>query len=66
MKSFFIITCIGLASILAACEKTLPLDIPDEERWGITLNAVATPDTTFRAYVTRSYPHSEEPQYIIG
>lgn len=63
MKSFFIITCIGLASILAACEKTLPLDIPDEERWGITLNAVATPDTTFRAYVTRSYPHSEEPQY---
>lgn len=63
MKAFFIIACIGLGGILAACEKTLPLNIPDEEKWGITLNAVATPDTTFRAYVTRSYPHSEEPQY---
>lgn len=63
MKQLFIITCIGLASFLASCEKTLPLDIPDEERWGITLNAVATPDTTFRAYVTRSYSYSEEPQY---
>ena len=65
MKRFFIITCIGLAGVLAACEKTLPLDIPEEEKWGITLNAVATPDTTFRAYVTRSYPSTEEPQYYI-
>lgn len=65
MKRFFIIACIGLASVMAACEKTLPLNLPEEEKWGITLNAVATPDTTFRAYVTRSYPSTEEPQFHI-
>lgn len=63
MKNIFTLLCMGLASMLAACETILPVDIPEEEKWGITLNAVASPDTTFKAYVTRCYPSTEAPEY---
>ena len=63
MKKLFILLYAGLASILPACETILPVDIPESEEWGITLNAVASPDTTFWAYVTHCYPNSEAPNY---
>ena len=63
MKKLFILLYTGLAGILTACETILPVDVPEGEEWGITLNAVASPDTTFTAYVTHSYPNSEAPEY---
>lgn len=63
MKNLFYLLCAGLVGMLAACETILPVDILEEEKWGITLNAVASPDTTFKAYVTRCYPSTEAPEY---
>ena len=63
MKKLFVLLYAGLASILTACETILPLDMPESEEWGITLNAVASPDTTFWAYVTHCYPTTEAPNY---
>ena len=63
MKNIFISLCIGLFGMLSACETILPTNISEDENWGITLNAVASPDTTFKAYVTRCYPNSEAPAY---
>ena len=63
MKKFFIPLYAGLANILTACETILPVDMPESEEWGITLNAVASPDTTFCAYVTHCYPNWEAPNY---
>ena len=63
MKNIFTLLCAGLVGMLAACETILPVDISEDERWGITLNAVASPDTTFKAYVTRCYPSTEAPEY---
>ena len=63
MKNLFNILCAGLAGMLAACETILPVEIPEDERWGITLNAVASPETNFKAYVTRCYPNTEAPEY---
>lgn len=53
----------GLFSMLTSCETILPVDMPEGEEWGITLNAVASPDTTFYAYITHCYPNSEAPDY---
>ena len=71
MKKTFSLLCAGLVGMLTACETILPVDIPEDEKWGITLNAVASPDTTFKAYVTHCYPNTEAPEYawnytIIG
>lgn len=63
MKNIFTLLCACLTGILTACETTLPVNIPEDEKWGITLNAVASPDATFRAYVTHCYPNSEAPEY---
>ena len=63
MKKFFIPLYVGLANILTACETILPVGMPESEKWGITLNAVASPDTTFCAYVTHCYPNGEAPNY---
>lgn len=63
MKNIFSLLCVGLACILTACETILPVNIPEEEKWGITLNAVASPDACFRAYVTHCYPNTEAPEY---
>ena len=63
MKNIFILLCVGLFGMLSACEIILPTNISEDENWGITLNAVASPDTTFKAYVTRCYPNSEAPDY---
>ena len=63
MKNLFTLLCAGLAGMLAACETILPVEIPEDERWGITLNAVASPETNFKAYVTRCYPNTEAPEY---
>ena len=63
MKKLFILLYAGLASILIACETILPVDMSKSEEWGIALNAVASPDTTFWAYVTHCYPNSEAPNY---
>lgn len=63
MKKLFILLYAGLASILTACETILPIDMPKSEEWGIALNAVASPDTTFWAYVTHCYPTTEAPNY---
>lgn len=62
MKKYFILFTV-LLLWLTSCETTLPVEIPEGEEWGITLNAVATPDTTFHAYVTHCYPNSEAPEY---
>ena len=63
MKKLFILLYVSLIGILTACETILPLDMPEGEEWGITLNAVASPDTTFYAYVTHCYPKTEAPDY---
>ena len=63
MKKLFILLYVSLIGILTACETILPLDMPEGEEWGITLNAVASPDTTFYAYVTHCYPNTEAPDY---
>ena len=63
MKNIFSLLCTGLIGMLTACETILPENIPENEKWGITLNAVANPDTTFKAYVTHCYPNNEAPEY---
>lgn len=63
MKKIFILHSIVFLVIQTACETTLPADISEDEEWGITLNAVASPDTTFSAYVTRCYPNWNAPEY---
>lgn len=63
MKKHFALLYAGLFSILTSCETILPVDMPEGEEWGITLNAVASPDTTFYAYITHCYPNSEAPDY---
>ena len=63
MKKHFALLYAGLFSMLTSCETILPLDMPEGEEWGITLNAVASPDTTFYAYITHCYPNSEAPDY---
>ena len=63
MKRIFILLYVSLAFAWTSCEKRLPLDIPVNDEWGITLNAIASPDTTFRAYVTHAYLNSEAPEY---
>lgn len=63
MKKLLITIVSSMLYGLTACETILPVDIPEGEEWGITLNAVASPDTTFRAYVTHCYPNSETPEY---
>jgi hypothetical protein len=52
MKKIIVLLYVGLLGMLTSCETILPVDMPEEEEWGITLNAVASPDTTFYAYVT--------------
>lgn len=49
--------------MLTACETILPVNIPEEEKYGISLNAVASPDACFCAYVTHCYPNTEAPEY---
>lgn len=63
MKKLSILLYAGLACTLPACETILPVDVAEDEEWGITLNAVASPDTTFWAYVTHCYPNSDAPDY---
>lgn len=63
MKRFFILLYASLTFACTSCEKRLPLNIPENDEWGITLNAIASPDTTFRAYVTHAYLSSEAPEY---
>ena len=63
MKKFFALLYAGVFGILTSCETTLPVDMPEGKEWGITLNAVASPDTTFYAYITHCYPNSEAPDY---
>lgn len=63
MKNIFSLLCAGLVGMLTACETILPVDMQEDENWGITLNAVASPDTTFKAYVTHCYPNNEAPEY---
>lgn len=63
MKNIFSLLCTGLVGMLTACETILPVDMPEDERWGITLNAVASPDTTFKAYITHCYPNNDAPEY---
>ena len=63
MKNIFSLLCAGLVGMLTACETILPVDMPEDEKWGITLNAVASPDTTFKAYITHCYPNIEAPEY---
>ena len=64
MKKILILIVSSMLYGLTACETILPVDMPKGEEWGITLNAIASPDTTFRAYVTKCYPNSEVPEYI--
>lgn len=63
MKKHFALLYAGLFSILTSCETILPVDMPEGKEWGITLNAVASPDTTFYAYITHCYPNSGAPDY---
>ena len=63
MKKYLILLYTTMLYGLTSCETTLPVEIPEGNEWGITLNAVASPDTTFRAYVTHCYPNSEAPEY---
>ena len=63
MKKIIVLLYVGLLGMLTSCETILPVDMPEEEEWGITLNAVASPDTTFYAYVTHCYPNSEALDY---
>ena len=63
MKKLLLLLYAGLLYTLPACESVLPIEISKGEEWGITLNAVASPDTTFWAYVTHCYPNSEAPNY---
>ena len=63
MKKKFALLYAGVFGILTSCETILPVDMPEGEEWGITLNAVASPDTTFYAYITHCYPNSEAPDY---
>lgn len=63
MKKLFVLLYMGLVFTLPGCETILPVDIPEGEEWGITLNALASPDTTFQAYVTHCYPNSDAPDY---
>ena len=63
MKNIFSLLCTGLVGMLTACETILPVDMPEDERWRITLNAVASPDTTFKAYITHCYPNNDAPEY---
>lgn len=66
MKKLFFLLYAGLLCTLSACETVLSMDVLESEEWGIALNAVASPDTTFWAYVTRSYPNSEAPNYAYS
>ena len=64
MKKILVLIVSSMLYGLSACETILPVDMPEGEEWGITLNAVASPDTTFRAYVTQCYPNSEATEYM--
>ena len=66
MKKLFILLYAGLLCTLSACETVLSMDVSESEEWEITLNAVASTDTTFWAYVTHSYPNSEAPNYAYS
>ena len=66
MKKLLVLLYVGLLCSLSACETVLPVDVSESEEWGITLNAVASPDTTFWAYVTHNYPNSEAPNYAYS
>ena len=63
MKKFFALLYAGMLGMMTSCETILPVDIPKDEEWGITLNAVASPDTTFYAYITHCYSNSDAPDY---
>lgn len=66
MKKLFLLWAVWFVT-LTACETILSVDdMPEGDKWGITLNAVASPDTTFWAYVTRSYPNSDAPSYAYA
>ena len=41
MKKLFVLLYMGLVFTLPGCETILPVDIPEGEEWGITLNALA-------------------------
>lgn len=63
MKKYLILLYATMLYGLTSCETTLPVEMPEGNEWGIALNAVASPDSTFCAYVTHCYPNSEAPEY---